>query len=103
MSWLLAVSIPGLLMLATFGLGRVESRLEFTDPRADAIPDRPARPAPRAHSAQPSATAHLPRENHHRHPSPPPVVDDEPGLPTRFFGYASANPQFPPIRYTNPV
>lgn len=106
MSWLLAVFIPGLLMLATFGLGRVESRLGSNDPQADAIPEWLSHPPSSARPAQPSA-AHLWQPTRHERAHPAFVgfstLGDEPGLPTRLFGHERANPQFSPTRHTNPV
>jgi hypothetical protein len=77
-------------MLATFGLERLESRIDGNgtddaDEVAELI-ERAVRPA-RVEPARAS------------------VVDfhDEPGLPTRLCRQATANPQFQPTRHANRV
>jgi hypothetical protein len=100
---LLAACVPGLLMLATFGLEKLESGLvtdtpaddlteliEMSEARAEhngrvcrrADPDFPAMPALRSRLG---------------------ALDDEPGLPTRRYPRRSANPQFQPSRHANRV
>ncbi|CAN5707040.1 hypothetical protein BH09ACT8_BH09ACT8_44220 [soil metagenome] len=109
-SWLLAACVPGLLMLATFGLQRLEAGI--TDDAAD--------------SANPLATMleaaaprkELPRRAATRRPDPvfprvPPLrttcatvsdtIYDEPGLPTRHYVTANANPEFRATPHANRV
>ncbi|WP_304109646.1 hypothetical protein [Mycolicibacterium bacteremicum] len=79
MSWLLVCFIPGLLMLATFGLQRLEAGLvddSTTGRRAD-VPERtqPIRRAPLEYA----------------------------GLPTRPATSQRVNPQFPATRQANRV
>ncbi|OJZ62756.1 hypothetical protein [Mycolicibacterium diernhoferi] len=83
MSWLLVAFIPGLLMLATFGLERLEAGLEREDTKTlrrnigtDLLERR--RPAPR----DPHEFA---------------------GLPTRPAASVGSNPQFPATRQPNRV
>lgn len=110
MSWLFAALIPGLLMLATFGLERLEHGLGVTG-RPDAIDElvahtppnieRPAPPPEPAWSWTPrGAVSQL-----HGHAAFTGLadVDDEPGLPTRLCHRESGNPQFQPTRHANRV
>lgn len=81
-SWLLVAFIPGLLMLATFGLERLEAGLD---------PDRPtegrkdAKPAPRTVRTVDSRDVEFA------------------GLPTRPVTPTRGNPQFPTTRQANRV
>jgi hypothetical protein len=82
-SWLLVAFIPGLLMLATFGLERLEASLETDDTttlRRNVGTDllERKRPAPR----EPQAFT---------------------GLPTRLAAADESNPQFPATRQPNRV
>ncbi len=82
-SWLLVAFIPGLLMLATFGLERLEASLETdetTTLRRNVGTDllERKRPAPR----EPRAFT---------------------GLPTRLATSSEGNPQFPATRQPNRV
>ncbi len=102
-SWLFAVLIPALLMVATFGLERLEAALEDhdddQDPLADLMVPIAVAPAPvaspLAHDADSvqlsAATGGLA------------VFNDEPGLPTRLCRHDLGNPQFRPTRHANPV
>lgn len=97
MSWLLAACIPGMLMLSTFGLQRLESVLHGDRPSATQLVTRleqAARTA-REKAAQRTLTelsgyAASPRLD-------PVFLVDEPGLPTR------PNPLFQPSELVNPV
>ena len=106
MSWLLVAFIPGLLMLATFGLGRLEAGLvdgtvsaadvaELLDQaKADAV-----RMSPSAHDSAPPGTLPL-RE------APPrafPLAETSASLPTRVYVHHRANPQFQPTRQADRV
>ena len=109
-SWLLAACVPGLLMLATFGLERLESG--FTDDSADSAKQLAKlieAAAPRKELAQ-RASAHRPVPDF---PRVPPLrtsfgtvggrIDDEPGLPTRRHATANANPEFRATPHANRV
>ncbi len=80
MAWLLVAFVPGLLMLATFGLDRLEAGL-----RSDAAPAKP-------------------KENLlDRAPAPRPVMEPAAVLPTRIHASAGLNTQFPATRQPNRV
>lgn len=99
MTWLLAVCVPGLLMLSTFGLQRLEETLRVDRTPAEEVTEYLERAAktsvaqapPGAEIAQRRAEAHSPRS------------DDEPGLPTRAYAHARPNPQFHRTQYANRV
>jgi hypothetical protein len=110
-SWLFAALIPGLLMLATFGLERLESSLG-TDDRTDEIDALVAQTPPNVDraTAAPSVPtrAGAPRvSNAHLHGHATftglAALEDEPGLPTRVCRREPGNPQFQPTRHANPV
>lgn len=102
-SWLLVACIPGLLMLAAFGLERVETVLmrdcaptsdvdEFLQhaaPRELPRPVRDSGPMPRAQRAEPAGTL--------------PTKMADAGLPTRVFTTHVPNPQFQAPRQANRV
>jgi hypothetical protein len=94
---MIAAVIPGLLMLATFGLERLESSL-CSGANSDRIDDLVAQCSPKADrpSHSPVVHAHLTFAGL----SP---LDDEPRLPTRVCGPETENPQFQPTRHANPV
>ena len=109
-SWLLAACVPGLLMLATFGLERLEAGI--TDDSADSAKQL----AKMIEAAAPRTE--LPQRAMTRRPEPifptvPPLrtrfqtapdsIDDEPGLPTRHYATANANPQFRATPHANRV
>lgn len=99
MTWLLAVCVPGLLMLSTFGLQRLEEALHTERTPADDVTEFLARAA-KAAPAQASAQAETP----HRQPGAPSALSgDEPGLPTRTYAHAQPNPQFHRTQYANRV
>ncbi|WP_307787846.1 hypothetical protein [Mycolicibacterium sp. S2-37] len=95
--------IPGLLMLATFGLERLETVLtrdcastsdvdEFLQHAAQRDIRRPVRdsgPMPRAQRVEPAGTL--------------PTKMAEAGLPTRVYTTHVPNPQFQPTRHANRV
>jgi len=97
---LLAVCVPGLMMLSTFGLQRLESSLhtdrsaadeavaEYLRQAEEARMKAPPRPVPQ--EARALEVHHLPHA-------------DEPGLPTRSYAHARPNTQFHRTRYANPV
>lgn len=96
MSWLLVAFIPGLLMLATFGLERLESSLCRDTVTAADVADFLERAAP----VKPAAAVEARPE-----PIATPLIgfDDEPGLPTRIYRPSGANPQFQETRHANRV
>lgn len=110
MSWLLVALIPGLLMLATLGLERVESSLHrdvlspsdvaaFLDQAEASDVDTLARDGMdhalhglhRRLDERDSATGGLA------------VHNQTPGLPTRQYFEHAANPEFQQTRHANPV
>jgi hypothetical protein len=110
-SWLFAALIPVLLMLATFGLERLEASLA-TDDRTDEIDELVAQTPPNvdraAHATPPATPSWAPRTaNAHLHGHAAftglAALDDEPGLPTMVCRRETANPQFQPTRHANPV
>ena len=97
MSSLLAVCIPGVLMLTTFGLQRLESVLHGDRPSAGQVVARLEHAARSARERAAQRTI-----NELSGPTPPMRLDplflvDEPGLPTR------PNPLFQPSEIANPV
>jgi hypothetical protein len=101
MSWLVAVCFPGLLMVFTVGLQRLESMLHGDRPSAV---DVVARLEGAARSARQRAAQRALAEFSAAPPSPPPsrrfdpvLRIDEPGLPTR------PNPLFQPSGLGNRV
>lgn len=103
MSWLVATCFPGLLMLSTYGLQRLESAMNGAGPADAETVARLQRvvhsngvqavPGP-APSLADSATGTAPG---HR------LLADEPGLPTRLCSLPKANRQFQPTGFINPV
>ena len=125
-SWLLVACVPGLLMLATLGLGRMEKELaqdtvtpndvdEFLE-HAEAMDVHTL-----AREGMPEALEYLHRRQAQRlADSPPPVSQGgkhraettfardfdsrlEAGLPTRIYSPPRVNPQFRAARYVNRV
>lgn len=99
MTWLLAVCVPGLLMLSTFALQRLEEALQTDRTAADDVTEyleRAAKAAPPQAPPRPE-TQHQRVEVHSR------LSDDEPGLPTRPFAHARPNTQFHRTQYANRV
>ncbi len=118
--------VPALMMLATFGLGRLEARLandsvtakdvaEFLEQaEADDV-------STLAREGMPEALNHMHRRRGDRITDPPVAsvsrnkhyadpfyraafaIAEEPGLPTRRHRHSRANPQFSPTRHANPV
>jgi len=124
-SWLLVAVVPGLLMLATLGLGRLEKSLahdtltatevaEFLE-RAEAVDVRTL-----AREGMPEALDYLHRRQAERINDPPVARSSagkhhadpfftaaftavEPGLPTRRNKHSRANPQFQATQHVNRV
>lgn len=106
MSWLLVAFIPGLLMLATFGLDRLEAGLSDEAVSADDVAEflqqaraesvRRAVPVPKL---EPPTT---PTQRDRRFLSDP-RTDFGPTLPTRVYVHHGANPQFQPTRQADRV
>ncbi|MGK2880184.1 MAG: hypothetical protein ACSLE6_05120 [Mycobacterium sp.] len=110
MSWLLALSIPGLLMLATFGLGRLESALNRDTVSVADIDDFLARACPDdvgtlARDGMSEALECLQKRTSTRPALETLVVVsvDEPGLPTRSVLDIGPNPEFLPTRHADRV
>ena len=97
MSWFVAACFPGLLMLSTYGLQRLESVMHDDHPAAGEVVARLEKAARAAREkaaprSAPSLSEFTTRiEPGHR------LLADEPGLPTR------PNRQFQPTGYANPV
>jgi hypothetical protein len=125
-SWLLVACVPGLLMLATLGLGRLESELahdtvsatdvdEFLE-HAEAVDVHTL-----AREGMPEALDYLHRRQALRLADSPPASPqigprhakpafatdfgdrDEAGLPTRTRAHSHVNPQFRGTRHVNRV
>jgi hypothetical protein len=102
--------IPGLLMVATFGLGRLESALEHDSVSVADVDDFLAR-------ARPHDVGTLARDGMsealdglHRRSAPRPLLEtivvvsvEEPGLPTRLLPDIDTNPQFHATRHADRV
>ena len=89
---MLAVCVPGLMMLSTFGLQRLESSLHTESTAADDSVAEYLRQAEEARKQEPR-----PVEVPHL------VHADETGLPTRSCAHTRPNPQFHRTRSANPV
>ncbi len=125
-SWLLAALVPGLLMLATLGLGRLEKELaragvtatevgEFSG-NADAVDMHTL-----AREGMPEALDYLHRRQAQRSLESPPAgrhakpddigqffagdldIDDEPALPTQMYKHSGPNPEVTGTRHVNRV
>jgi hypothetical protein len=125
-SWLLVACVPGLLMLVTLGLGRMERELaqdtvtsndvdEFLE-HAEAVDVHTL-----AREGMPEALEYLHRRQAQRLAESPPQMSQggrhraepafatafdsrlEAGLPTRIYPPARVNPQFKAARYVNRV
>jgi hypothetical protein len=97
MSWFLAVSFPGLLMLFAYGLQRLESLLHGDRPSAAELVTRLERAA---RAAREKAAQRTLSELSAAKPATrfdPLLLIDEPGLPTR------PNPLFQPSGFVNRV
>ena len=105
-SWLLVAFIPGLLMLATFGLDRLEAGLtddtvsadDVTELLEQARAESARRPIPVPDPGPPGALPH--REAHHDRYV---AAHAEPYLPTRVYVHQASNPQFQPTRQADRV
>jgi len=93
-------------MLATFGLERLESGFtNISADNADSLAKFIAAAAPQPETRKRA----LARRAAPVFPTVPPLrttyspLDDEPGLPTRGYGRADANPQFQATRQANRV
>jgi hypothetical protein len=105
-SWLLVAFIPGLLMLATFGLDRLEASLDGdTVSPADvaALLERA-----RADCARPAARPddHIvddAYDTYDRWLDEPPLAESSPGLPRRIYVHHGVNPEVRPTRQADRV
>jgi hypothetical protein len=92
MSWLVAVSFPGLLMLGTVGLQRLETLLQGDRPTAADLLARIEQLA-RVARERTAPVPPKPRDGAGTRTDPISLVlADEPGLPTRLCARAHANP-----------
>ena len=106
MSWLLVAFIPGLLMLATFGLDRIEARLaDDAEPEDDltALLELVKAEAPRRPLTAPDAGPPGTLPHREVRCDPYAVAQSEAYLPTRVYVHHSANPQFQPTRQADRV
>lgn len=110
MSWLFPALIPVLLMVATFGLERLETALS-TGEQPDEIDEWVAQTPPNIERPTPVpapvtgswASRHRSYLADHCTFTGLPTLELEPGLPTRLRRSESGNPQFQPTRHANPV
>lgn len=125
-SWLLVACVPGLLMLAALGLGRLESELADDTVKATDVDEfldhaEPVDVRTLAREGMPEALDYLHRrqalrlaaspparsQTGPRHAAPEPATDfgarDEAGLPTRTRTHSHVNPQFRGTRHVNRV
>ncbi len=111
-SWLLVACVPGLLMLAALGLGRLENELAHDTVTSTDVDDflelaQPVDVHTLAREGMPEALEYLHRRQIQRssdppstgrHAAPPFAIDfsdrGEAALPTRIHSHAGANPQF---------
>jgi hypothetical protein len=106
-SWLLVAFVPGLLMLATFGLDRLEAGLD--DDAVSAVDVNAVLEQAKADCAKPAlrpddvATYELLDDGPASWYSGRTGADSPPALPTRVFVYQESNPEFRPTRQANPV
>lgn len=107
MSWLVAVCVPGLLMIGAVGLQRMESVLQDGRSTATGCDAPPARPARTSRSAGREHTEPLPMKTL---PSPIPASRSahlryahDTGQPTRLRTVSQPNPHFQPAGYANRV
>ncbi len=104
MSCLLAACVPGLLMVSTYGLQRIESIIHSECPSAAEIVSRIERAARTAHERAIANGISTPAPTRVARPAQPRrLLAEEPGLPTRIYVRAQANPQFQPSEYANSV
>lgn len=99
-SWLVAACIPGLLMLSTFGLERLETGLHRGHADAEdatAFLEQAVRAAREEAQIRAAETAPKRPDTHFG------LLTEEPGLPTRRYAHATPNPQFHRTRYANRV
>jgi hypothetical protein len=96
-------------MLATFGLERLESGITNNSADSASSPDSIAKFIEAA-APRPELGKRVPvRRPDPDFPTVPPLrttfgtLDDEPGLPTRHYGCAEANPQFQTAPHANRV
>jgi hypothetical protein len=112
-SVLLVALIPGLLMLATFGLERLEAGIDrYTVSASDVAEFLEQAQADEvrtlARDGMPEALDCLHRRLHERGSTEEVArthitVDDWPNLPTPLYAYTRANPEFQPSRHANRV
>jgi hypothetical protein len=100
---LLVACIPALLMLATFGLERLESAL-VRDPGNEAEVAEFLQQAALRDAPRPARNGAAPRPRERAEPAGTlPTRLAEVGLPTRVYTPQLANPQFQPTQHANRV
>jgi hypothetical protein len=112
-SWLLVAFIPGLLMLATFGLERLEMGLDRDTVSATDVAEfleqaQADDVRTLAREGMPEALDCMHRRLQERDSNlevarKPITIDEWPNLPTPLFTYNGANPEFQPSRHANRV
>jgi hypothetical protein len=109
-SWLLVAFVPGLLMLGTFGLERLESGLNRDTVSATDVAEFLEQAEPDdvdtlARDGMPEALDCLHRRLHNRDSSVGANAAEKavPGLPTRLYVHNRGNPQFQATRRANRV
>jgi hypothetical protein len=108
-SWLLVAFVPGLLMLATFGLDRLEAGLDDSTVSNDDV-DEFLEQA-KAESVRKPRNSLVRRDTGLQDTLPLretrwntyAAVDSEPCLPTRVYVHHRPNPQFQPTRHADRV
>ncbi|MGV0744192.1 hypothetical protein [Mycolicibacterium sp. XJ870] len=107
MSWLLVALIPGLLMLATFGLDRLEAGLTRERPvtKARSWPRIPTMSYESARVDGPDSLDDLQRRLRERHLAVETLAGgiESERLPTRCYDQHGINPEFQPTRHANRV
>ena len=113
MSWLLVAFIPGLLMLATFGLERLETGLDrdtvsaadvaefLRQAQADEVRTLAIEGMPEALDCMHRRLQE--RDSTHEVPRTHITVDELLNLPAPLYTYNGANPEFQPSRHANRV
>jgi hypothetical protein len=107
---LLVALVPGLLMLATFGLERLESGLNRDTVSATDVAEFLAQAEAvdvntLARDGMSRALDHLHQRMHERTPTNNgrTAASDALGLPTRLYVHRGVNPEFQPTRHANRV
>ena len=106
MSWLLVVFIPGLLMLATFGLDRLEASLHCETISADDVTAALEQAKADVARRPPQPDDHIVDEAYETYDTwleHRALAETPPGLPTRIYVHHRSNPEFLPTRHADRV